>query len=285
MYDDFEGEHHQSTGSFSSPLRRSSTLVKVDAFKKDETEPSLNERDMLRIFDARNDDIGQGRIIKKDCTPDKLALMLREFCETTGAEPGQVFKHNSTLSGGSQRFREYCSKYCINRRLVLKGFALGFESAKEIASILAVKSEIAHLNICKNNIRDKGVDVLMQVVRYNQNLIHLDLTQNNITSIGAKKVFKNLTGNNSIISLNLGNIENINKNKVGLKAIPSLNEYLKASTVLTFLNLRSTLLTDQGLALLCEGLKDNKTLLVLNIAKNDITADGMEPFAETLPTT
>ena len=98
-------------------------------------------------------------------------------------------------------------------------------------------------------------------------------------------MFKSLIGNNSLISLNLGNIENINKNKVGLKAVPSLNEYLKSSTVLTFLDLRSTLLADKGLELLCEGLKDNKTLLVLNISKNDITADGMEPFAETLTTT
>ena len=176
MYDEFEGEHHQSTGSYSSPKRRNSTAVYIDPFQKEETEPSLNERDMLRIFDARNDDIGQGRIIKKDCTPDKLALMLREFCETTGTEPGQVFKHDSTLSGASQRFRAYCSKYCINRKLILKGFALGLESAKEIASILAVKSDIAHLNICKNNIRDEGVDVLMQVVRFNRNLVHLDLT-------------------------------------------------------------------------------------------------------------
>ena len=174
MYDDMEGDHYQSTASYNSQNRTSA--VQIDTFKKEQTEPSLNERDMLRIFDARNDDIGQGRIIKKDCTPDKLALMLREFCETTGTEPGQVFKHDSSLSGASQRFRAYCSRYCINRRLVLKGFALGLESAKEIASILAVKSDIAHLNLCKNDIRDKGVDVLMQVIRWNRNLIHLDLT-------------------------------------------------------------------------------------------------------------
>ena len=98
--DDFDGDHYQSTRSFNSPKRRNSQTVKVDMCQTG-IEPSLNERDMLRIFDARNEDIGQGRIIKKDCTPDKLALMLREFCENTGTEPGQVFKHDSALSGAS----------------------------------------------------------------------------------------------------------------------------------------------------------------------------------------
>ena len=92
--------------------------MKVD-MREIERVPTLNERDMLRIFDARSEDIGKGRIIKKDCTPDKLAMMLKEFCQNTGQEPGQVFKHDGTSSGGSQRFRDYCSMNCVNRKLVL----------------------------------------------------------------------------------------------------------------------------------------------------------------------
>ena len=138
--------------------------------------PTLNERDMLRIFDARNEDIGQGRIIKKDCTPDKLASMLREFCENTGIDPGRKFKHDGSSQGGMQRFRDYCNVNCYNRKLVLTGFALGLESAKEIAHILAVKKDIVHINLRKNNLRDEGVEELLQVIKNSPSIIHLDLT-------------------------------------------------------------------------------------------------------------
>ena len=142
--------------------------------------------------------------------------MLREFCQSTGYEPGQVFKHDGTTSGGSQRFRDYCGINCINRRLVLIGFALGLESAKEIAQILAVKRDIVHINLAKNNFRDQGVEEIMRVVKYNPNVIHLDLMQNNLTPNGSKKVFKSLIGNSSLISLKMGNIENTQKNKIGI---------------------------------------------------------------------
>ena len=75
----FGGDLNASLGSLGGHRKKSSAIVKVD-MREVERVPTLNERDMLRIFDARNDDIGQGRIIKKDCTPDKLAQMLREFC-------------------------------------------------------------------------------------------------------------------------------------------------------------------------------------------------------------
>ena len=37
--------------------------------------------------------------------------------------------------------------------------------------------------------------------------------------------------------------------------------------------------------MLSEGLRDSKTLFYLNVAKNDLTASGMEAFAKVLVTT
>ena len=48
------------------------------------------------------------------------------------------------------------------------------------------------------------------------------------------------------------------------------------------MDLRSTNLTDKGIKLLCLGLKDNRTILELNLSKNDITAAGIEHFAFVL---
>ena len=123
------------------------------------------------------------------------------------------------------------------------------------------------------------------MVKNNQNIIHLDLTQNNITTRGTKKVFKALCSNFSLISLKIGNEENVSKNKVGSKAVPKLNNLLKTSQVLSFLDLRSTNLTDSGLTLLADGLLANRTLLCLNLSKNDITSSSIEKFAPILHTT
>ena len=97
--------------------------------------------------------------------------------------------------------------------------------------------------------------------------------------------FKNMIGHNSIISLNVGNEGNTQKNKIGEQAVPRIVEFLQKSSILQFLNLRSTVLGDQGITLLSEGLKDSKTLFYLNVAKNDLTACGMEALAKVLVST
>lgn len=89
-------------------------------------------------------------------------------------------------------------------------------------------------------------------------------------------------GNVSVISLRLGNMENDSKNKIGAKAVPKLNMFIKSSQVLSFLDLRSTNLMDEGLALLSDGLVGNRTLFHLNLSKNDITQSGIEKFAPIL---
>ena len=63
----------------------------------------------------------------------------------------------------------------------------------------------------------------MSVIKHNSSLVHLDLGQNKISTKGSKKVFKALASNTSLISLRIGNIENDQKNQVGVKAVPKLN--------------------------------------------------------------
>ena len=168
---------------------------------------------------------------------------------------------------------------------MLQGFSLGPCAAQEIANILAVNPNIAHLDLRKNNLGDLGVKHLMHVVKSNNSLVHLDLAQNKISTKGAKKVFKALAVNKSLISLRVGNIENDSKNQVGLKAVPSLNHFVQSSQILTFLDLKSTNLTDAGLAMLCQGLIGNQSIFNLNLSKNDITQAGMEHFAPILTKT
>ena len=206
-----------------------------------EKQDTLSTLEMMRILDARSEDMGlkkQTVLNETTETPDGLEKLFFELTAGNGQGP-------------AQRFKDYCEQKCVNRRLVLQGFSLGPAAAQEIASILAVNADIAHVDLSKNNLQDEGLDSLMRVIKNNTSIIHLDLTQNNITTRGAKKAFKSLASNLSLISLRIGNVENVSKNKVGVKAVPKLNKLIRASQILSFLDLRSTNLTDAGLIVLC----------------------------------
>jgi len=58
--------------------------------------------------------------------------------------------------------------------------------------------------------------------------------------------------------------------------------FIRSSQILSFLDLRSTNLTDAGLIALCEGLIGNQTLFHINLSKNDITSSSVEKFAPIL---
>ena len=206
--------------------KKSSAIVKIDE-RDVEKVPTLSDREMLRILDARSEDIGQGRIIKPDCTPERYAALLNQFnSETQGINSQVKTKYDIADSGIFQRFRDYCHEKCNNRKLVLVGFSLGFESAKEIASILAVKNNIVHINLSKNNLRDEGVEEILRKIKISTSIIHVNLSQNCLTPQGSKMAFKQLTGHKSLISLDIGNMENTSKNKIGEKAVPKLVEFL-----------------------------------------------------------
>ena len=219
--------------------KKVSAVVKVDQTVLEKV-PTLSIFEMMRILDARNEDMGLKKQFTLNPTADGPQGLEKLFMELTDGN-GQ---------GPAQRFKDYCEQKCVNRRLVIQNFSLGPIAAQEIASILAVNTNIAHVDLSKNNLQDAGVENLIRVIKNNTSIIHLDLTQNNITTKGSKLAFKQLTGNFSLISLRLGNMENVSKNKVGVKAVPKLNKFIRSSQILTFLDLRSTNLTDKGLILL-----------------------------------
>lgn len=64
--------------------------------------------------------------------------------------------------------------------------------------------------------------------------------------------------------------------------MPKLNKFIRTSQVLSFLDLRSTNLTDAGLSLLSDGMKGNRTIEILSLSKNDITSSGIEKFSPIL---
>ncbi|TNV84842.1 hypothetical protein FGO68_gene16571 [Halteria grandinella] len=240
--------------------RKTSSLVRIDTKNMDK-EQCLSETEVMRVFQARNTDL----------------------------QLGQFFDQQF------MRFREYCTKKCINRKVIfddvrnklyLKNLQLwmGLNSAIEIAQILVVNQRIASLSLKRNNLGDIGVKMIMKAISRSNSLVHLDLSSNAITHKGAKKIFKALMVNQSLISLSLGSTDNVQKNKVGEKGIKYLVPLLQYSQHLEFLNLSGNLLQDTGVIELCEGIIGNRTLVSLNIAKNELTGFSILKLRDTLKT-
>eukprot|EP00347_Sterkiella_histriomuscorum_P017960 403347321 len=183
------------------------------------------------------------------------------------------------------KFKDYCQKTCINRKIKLGDLGMGQNAATELSQIIAVNQNIAHIDLKKNLLGDEGVKILIKAISKSKNIVHLDLSSNQITHKGAKKIFTSLLPNCSLISLKLGSIDGVNKNKVGQKGVQHLIPLLQHSKFLQFLDLRSNILSDNGIVTLCDALFQNKTLVSLNLGSNEITSYGMERLKDALLTT
>jgi Ran GTPase-activating protein (RanGAP) involved in mRNA processing and transport len=75
-------------------------------------------------------------------------------------------------------------------------------------------------------------------------IVSLELGENEITHIGAQYLFEALSKNQTIISLNLGNTESSNKNKIGPKGAQYLHDMLLQNQLIQFLDLQANVLGD-----------------------------------------
>ena len=82
---------------------------------------------MFRLFEARNSDLAQ-----TEKTDDWEAL----------ADIVSGVK-NFGESGATLRFKMFCDKNCINRKVKLDNLGVGANFVQELACILSVNSEIA----------------------------------------------------------------------------------------------------------------------------------------------
>jgi Ran GTPase-activating protein (RanGAP) involved in mRNA processing and transport len=138
----------------------------------------------------------------------------------------------------------------------------------ELALLLKVNSNIAHLNMAANCLKDDNIGILCRAVEWNHTIVHLDLQENSLSGRGCTKVFKSLIANDSVCSLNIGNFANSFKNRIGDEGAEKLAQLLKVTKILSLLDLRNMVLNDANLIGLSEGLRFNTSLTYLNLSKN-----------------
>ena len=75
-----------------------------------------------------------------------------------------------------KRFREYCAAYCKNKKANLQSLTLKDESAQVLFRILSMNTNLVHLDLDKNMLRDSGIVHLCKAFVYTRSLIYLNVS-------------------------------------------------------------------------------------------------------------
>ena len=217
---------------------------------------------------------------KIDCimfTEDEIKLLFEKKCEDIDVNIRlELF----------DRFNDFISKRCVNRIIDLSECNLSINSITALKYILKhnkneKKEKIdkcSRLILGKNNIGDKGVEILSDFLLDNKSIVYLDLSSNDIRIKGADILFKTLTHNISIISLNLSSLDGINRNRICSEGCKYLTNLLKENKFLNELNLSGNSIKNEGLKYIFEGLNNNFSLSILILGNNEIDEKGIANF-------
>ncbi len=165
-----------------------------------------------------------------------------------------------------EKFKEMSTETCFS----LEDQSLSNYSAKVLNVILLQNKHLLRLQLAKNRLGDVGLGMLCQALKDLPSLVHLDLSSNNIGYVGSQMLFGVLQENSALISLNLSSRDGLYRNRLGDKSVEILEKVLRYNVTLQFLNLQSTNLGFMGVQSILEGLKDNRSLVYLNLSNNQI---------------
>ena len=151
-------------------------------------------------------------------------------------------------------FLQSCKQLSL---ISLAGNNIGPLGCVEIAKLFDIsKSQLTSLNLSYNNITDKGVKVLSEVLVNNNKLHSLDLSGNNITDKGVKILSEVLVDNNKLRSLDLS------VNNITDKGVKLLSESLVNNNKLRSLNLSgNTEITNEAIKQIKQALNPNCTVI------------------------
>lgn len=163
--------------------------------------------------------------------------------------------------------------------LDLEGNAITSDGARALSLVLDSNTPLKTLNLKENQIGDKGVKHLADIILSGKNthLEILNLSKNNIGSDGAKiyaNSLMNVTNNISEIFLNDNNIGNI--------GISPLLELCEKNQNIKILRLENNGINDDGIWAISESLKRNTTLTRLYLALNSLTPTSYQAMIRTL---
>ncbi|CAG9332273.1 PPP1R37_9 [Blepharisma stoltei] len=206
----------------------------------------------------------------------ELSEIFRAKCEDL-----QISLHQEQ----EMKFQMFSGKSFKDRKFDMRKCCIGPSAAKKIGDLLRNSNKFYSILLAKNSIGDEGAIYLARCLSKNKSIVHIDISSNDITPGGAKVILNLLTAHPSMISFDISSHEGLHRNRLSTTASKSVAQMLKYNKLLLYLNFASTALGPFGMVNLIEGLKMNKTLLFLNLSNNNSGARPMELLAKTLVNT
>eukprot|EP00984_Skeletonema_dohrnii_P001039 scaffold328_cov95-Skeletonema_dohrnii-CCMP3373.AAC.4 len=198
---------------------------------------------------------------------------------------GPFLRNNNSLCGltfscfdiGLQCARNIASLLGLRSSLKSLNFGstdLGDEELVEIATALRTQPQIDELNLCHNHIGSNGCVALGNVLEgvRNPNLATLNLGSNYIDDEGLSALGAGLKNCHKLTSLNLNG--NALITGAGLRSLSTL--FQSEHCRLEQLNLDQTSIDNNGVAILTAGLARLPTLTKLNLSNNRIGDQGLQ---------
>lgn len=132
---------------------------------------------------------------------------------------------------------------------------------------LEYNTSIRLLSLCRKGLDDKDGIEVSKMMRKNSTIKVLEMEGNYLGASFLAHFCKSIEGNTTLASLDLegNNLTNRGDDESGIAA---LEELLKNNVGLTYLNLANTNLTEKSGAALLRAVKQNKTLIMLDLQRN-----------------
>ena len=209
---------------------------------------------------------------QNDCIPVFTPFEINKLIKTKCKDLGIDVKEHMLI-----KFKTYCNTKCKNRNVDLSENFLGLNSIKFLSNFLYNSDKVAKLNLSKNNLGDTGVKILFNVIKDSKNLILLNIASNGVTYVGGDYVFKNMINQQSIIDFDISTIEgsNKNRNRLTYSGIKDIIQFLSVNLLVEKFNLGGNSIKNEGFAAVCKGLIENKSLITLKLANNEISEKGI----------
>ena len=202
------------------------------------------------------------------------------FCKSKCLDIGISYRDNIFY-----KFKDFCNLRCKNRIADLSDSFFGINSVKFLTDILFNTERISRLNLSKNNIGDEGAILLINSLKDSQSLVSLDISSNSISHKGGSILFTTFVHQQSIVNLDISSHEGINRNRLTIRGIMNIQEFLEKNLFVEKLNISANSLKNEGFELICKGLNNNITLKELSIGNNDINEEGLEQCLQYINTT
>lgn len=124
---------------------------------------SCTSRQLIKFVNSKQNDLDQ-------------EIFSQHEIETLFAARNADIKNQTDEKESLKRFREYCATYCKNKKANLQSLTLKDESAHALFRILSTNSNLVHLDLDKNMLRDSGIAQLCKAFVYTRSLIHLNVS-------------------------------------------------------------------------------------------------------------